>query len=36
MGQKAGSFYRIKNKEQGKEKLNMSNWLEPQSQLCLG
>ena len=33
MGQKVGSFYGMKNQEQGKEKLNVSNWLELQSQL---
>lgn len=34
MEQKSGSFYRIKKKEQGKEKQKISYWLGPHSQLC--
>lgn len=36
MGQKAGSFYRIMNKEQGGGKQMMSDWLGPHSQLVWG
>lgn len=31
MGQDAESFYRIRNKEQGREKEKISDWLGPQS-----
>lgn len=36
MGCKAGSFYRIKDEEQGREKYKISDWLGQQSHACLG
>ena len=36
MGWKAEGFYRVKNKEQGTEKLKVSEWLGPHNQPCLG
>lgn len=31
MGQKAGSIYRAKNDDQGREKWKIPDWLEPYS-----
>lgn len=35
MGQEAGSFYRLENKEQGKDKWELCDWPGPQSHPCL-
>lgn len=35
MGQRAGSFYQMKNKEKGRHKQKISDWLGPHSQPCL-
>lgn len=35
MGQKARTFYRLKNKEQGKDKYKVSDWLGPKSALLV-